>query len=579
MNRAPNLRMLRDIKDQVERGLMPLGEAINLLDRNEFGWPDWVREYSKMPPGDYVRVDPWKMTLRQMEVLEQLQMLRPNTFEDFRREYEFLRGATSDDDAILANLREKFAMPADIKMPDLEAAMRQMVNIAIGGGGGGGYMKINAGDINIVNSIKNSDREYQAMTLRAQLDEARTTIKEQQEVLEQIAKEPLISHTISRISKCGKYTFVKKGEQELRIQARKDLKVGHVVMLHPKTLQIVENTGYPPLEAGQFAPAEIPNVKWSDIGGLEEAKQDMIEAIEMPHREKELFAFYKKRPVKGILLSGPPGCGKTMLGKAAATALSEIYGKESARTGFLYVKAPEILNSYVGASEETVREIFSDARRHAMEHGYPAIIFIDEAEAILAKRGGMGFSMSNTIVPSFLTEMDGLESSSAIVILATNRPDILDPAIVREGRIDRKVSVKRPSVKNATDIIAMSLERYPVADGWDLMNMAEGMAHEIYSDNRMINGDKYLRDIVNGAMLAACVDLAVANAMRRDIEARKDKAGQAEPDVTPKGKKVLKVISDPWKPTGITPDDVLLAVARIHHQNNGLQHDFDGVEK
>lgn len=575
MNRAPNLRMLRDIKDQVERGRMPLGEAINLLDRNGFGRPDWVREYSKMPPGDYVRPDRTGLTERQLDIVNQLKRINPDTFKEFKREYEYLRVNQLSDDAILANLREKFAMPADIKMPDLEAAMRQMVNIAMGGG----YMKINAGDMVIVDSIKNADREYQAMTLRTQLEEARNTIKEQQEVLEQIAKEPLIAHTISRISKCGKYTFVKKGEQELRIQASKDLKVGHVVMLHPKTLQIVENTGYPPLEAGQFAPAEIPNVKWSDIGGLEEAKQDMIEAIEMPHREKELFAFYKKRPVKGILLSGPPGCGKTMLGKAAATALSEIYGKESARTGFLYVKAPEILNSYVGASEETVREIFSDARRHAMEHGYPAIIFIDEAEAILAKRGGMGFSMSNTIVPSFLTEMDGLESSSAIVILATNRPDILDPAIVREGRIDRKVSVKRPSVKNAMDIIAMSLERYPVADGWDLMNMAEGMAHEIYSDNRMINGDKYLRDIVNGAMLAACVDLAVANAMRRDIEARKEKAGQAEPDVTPEGKKVLTAVSDPWKPTGITPDDVLLAVARIHHQNNGLQHDFDGVEK
>jgi len=574
MNRAPNLRMLRDIKDQVERGRMSLGEAINLLDRNGFGRPDWVREYSKMPPGDYVRPDRTGLTERQLNLVYQLKNTSPYVFTEFKREYEYLRGVKSDDDTILRNLREKFKMPADIKMPDLEAAMRQMVNIAIGagGGGGGGYMQI-------ADSIKNSDREYQVMTLRAQLEDARDTIKEQQEVLEQIAKEPLIAHTINRISKCGKYTFVKKGEQELRIQASNDLKVGHVVMLHPKTLQIVENTGYPPLEAGQFAPAEIPNVKWSDIGGLEEAKQDMIEAIEMPHREKELFAFYKKRPVKGILLSGPPGCGKTMLGKAAATALAEIYGAASARTGFLYVKAPEILNSYVGASEETVREIFMDARRHAKEHGYPAIIFIDEAEAILAKRGGMGFSMSNTIVPSFLTEMDGLESSSAIVILATNRPDILDPAIVREGRIDRKVSVKRPSLKNATDIIAMNMARYPIAEGWELQNLAAGMAHEIYADARTLQGDKYLRDIVNGAMLAACVDLAVANAMRRDIEARKDKAGQAEPDVTADGKKVLKAVSDHWKPTGITPDDVLLAVARIHHQNNGLQHDFDGVEK
>lgn len=405
------------------------------------------------------------------------------------------------------------------------------------------------------------EQSVSGVAVRDLLDEAKATIKEQEEVLERIGKEPLLMHTIGRISKCGKYTFVKKGEQELRIEATKDLKVGHEVMLHPKTLQIVENMGFPPLDASQFSPAEVPSVEWDDIGGLEEAKQDMIEAIELPHREKSLFAYYGKRPVKGILLSGPPGCGKTMLGKAAANALAKIYGAESARTGFLYVKAPEVLNSYVGASEETVRQLFSDARRHADVNKYPAIIFIDEADAILARRGGVGFSMSNTIVPSFLTEMDGLESSSAIVILATNRPDILDPAIVREGRIDRKVSVKRPSVENATNIIALNLAKYPIAAGWDRQNIAEGMAHELYSDERTMNGDKRLRDIVNGAMLAACVDLAVANAIRRDMQAR---AAAADEEI--------------WLPSGITPDDVLLAVARIHQQNNGLQHDFEKGE-
>lgn len=385
-----------------------------------------------------------------------------------------------------------------------------------------------------------------------ELNEARQLIKEQNETLERIQQEPLLMHTISRIShnkiKDKYYTYVKKGEQELRIEATKDMKEGHEVLLHPKTMQIVENLGFPPLEASRFSPNEIPNVKWDDIGGLEQAKADMIEAIELPHREKALYKYYGKRPVKGIMLKGPPGCGKTLLGKAAANCLATIYGAENSRTGFLYVKGPEILNQYVGASEETIRNLFLDAERHYTEKGYPAVIFIDEADAILATRGGAGFSLSNTIVPTFLTEMDGLEGSTAVVILATNRPDILDPAIVREGRIDRKVEVTRPDQKNGLDIIMMNLAKYPIAKGYDIESLAEGMAHEIYSEERYIDNDKFLKDIVNGAMLAACVDLAVANAIGRDISQKEE--------------------------TGIQPEDVINAVNRIHHQNRGLNHDF-----
>jgi hypothetical protein len=249
-------------------------------------------------------------------------------------------------------------------------------------------------------------RRSAASSLDQGLNAAKETIKELSEILERVQKEPLILYTVDRLSKDNKHAYVKKGETDLRIEACKDLKKGDEVLLHPKTFQIVERLGKPPLEASRFAPDTIPDVKWDNIGGLAEAKADLIEAVELPHKNKGLFEYYGKKQIKGILLAGPPGCGKTMLGKAAANSLATIYGKENARTGFLYVKGPEILNQYVGQTEQTIREMFEDARRHKVEHGYPAIIFLDEADAILATRGTRNVGIGNTIVPMFLTEMD-----------------------------------------------------------------------------------------------------------------------------------------------------------------------------
>lgn len=385
-----------------------------------------------------------------------------------------------------------------------------------------------------------NESEYGSM--QENLERARETIKEQDEVLRNIKESPLLLFTIEKISEDGKWTYYKSGDKEMRVKATPDLKVGHEVLLHPQSFQVVENLGFPPVEASRFAPSDVPNVCWEDIGGLEQAKQDIREAIELPFKEKKLYKFYNKRPVKGILLSGQPGCGKTMLGKAAANSLSNMHGAKKARTGFLYVKGAEVLNAYVGESERTVRKIFSDARLHYKEFKYPAIVFIDEADAILATRGQRGGStLGSTLVPTFLTEMDGLEDSTVIVILATNRPDILDPAVVREGRIDRKIEVTRPSRENALQIVINNLRQFPVSKEYELNNLAEGLVHEIFSEERYVSGDALLSDVVNGAMLAACVDLAVANAIHREI-----------------GK---------GKPKGITAKDVLGAVERIHHQN------------
>lgn len=381
------------------------------------------------------------------------------------------------------------------------------------------------------------------------LAEALKTISELQSTLQNIQQEPLVLRVVHRISKCKKFAFVKKGDVEIRINSTKGLERGDEVLVHPKTQQIVERIGKSESQASLFQPESIPDVQWDDIGGLDEAKATMIEAIELPHKNKDLMSFYGKKQIKGLLLCGPPGCGKTMLGKAAATSLATIYGDKKAKTGFLYVKGPEILNCYVGETEKTIRNIFMDARRHKEQHGYPAIVFLDEADAILAARGTRSVGIGNTIVPAFLTEMDGLEESSAIVIIATNRPDVLDPAIVRDGRIDRRLTVTRPRLEEGTKIILMNLKRVPLVKGIKIDSLAEEMGVSFYHHDRFVRQGVRLSDMVNGAMLANCVEIASSFAMRRDME---------------NGKR-----------SGVTIEDGINAVNYVQRQNAMIRHDLE----
>lgn len=396
-----------------------------------------------------------------------------------------------------------------------------------------------------------TEEEKMVENMNNALRSAQDIVQKQNDLLENIRKDPLICHTVLSISKDKKYTYYTQADKEVRIHAVEGLELGHQVLLHPKTLQIVENIGFPPLEASPYSPGKIPDVTWDDIGGLEEAKRDMIEAIEMPFKQKVLFAHYNKRPIKGILLSGEPGCGKTMLAKAAANSLAKLHKAESVRTGFLYIKGPEILNKYVGATEQIIREIFIDASRHNKEHGYPAIIFIDEADAILSVRG-QNF-MGNTIVPAFLTEMDGMEESNCVVILATNRPDVLDPAIVREGRIDRKIHIHRPSKHDAIGIIKRNMSKFPISIDYSMDVLAEGMAYEFYDSDRMVDNHTNFSSVINGAMLATAVDQAVSYAIHRDISQN---------------------VKERKDVTGLTPNDILMAVDRIYQQNRGIKHNL-----
>lgn len=301
-------------------------------------------------------------------------------------------------------------------------------------------------------------------------------------------------------------------------------------------------------------------VCWDDIGGQIEAKAAMREAIEGPVLNRALYERYGRRATKGVLLFGPPGNGKTMLGKAAATALAAMHGASAGSSGFLYVKGPELLDKFVGASESNVRELFDNARRHKAKHGYPAIIFIDEAEAILSKRGGgltFAGALTSTIVPMFLAEMDGLVDSGAFVLLATNRPDALDPAIVREGRIDRKVRVGRPDRIDAAAIFERHLQGRPLGEGEDADALACSAVQALYDSahvlyrvhlNEGAPKSVTLGRMTSGAQICGIVELATQCAIQREI------AGG---------------------PGGITSADVAEAVARTLEEQRHIDHRDD----
>lgn len=262
--------------------------------------------------------------------------------------------------------------------------------------------------------------------------------------------------------------------------------------------------------------APIQHISWDDIGGLADAKLALREAIEFPITHAHLYRAYSHRGPKGVMLSGPPGCGKTLLAKAAASAIARMHNSE-ANTGFIYVKGPELLSKWVGESEAAVRQLFSRARGHYSQHGYPAVLFLDEADALLAARGSGVGVLTSTMVPAFLAEMDGLEDSGAIVVLATNRPQLLDSAVIREGRIDRKIAVTRPERDAVADILTIH-SRTLTTSGLDVPQL---VTNALWSDNYKLfdfNGvEGHLRHTVSGAMLAGIIAKAKSQALHRDI--------------------------------------------------------------
>lgn len=322
------------------------------------------------------------------------------------------------------------------------------------------------------------------------------------------------------------------------LQGSHKVEAGDRVVLDASNTVVVKNLG--PERSDQLV-SVATGVTWDDIGGQADAKAAMREAVEGPVLNREIYKRYGRRPTKGVLLYGPPGNGKTMLGKAAASALAALHGSSAGASGFLYVKGPELLSSYVGASEQGVRGLFDSARKHKAQHGYPAVVFLDEAEALLGRRGAPGLSaaLASTLVPTFLAEMDGMTESGALVILATNRPDALDPAVVREGRIDRKVLVGRPTRDCAFEIFRRHLASRPLAADLDTELLAVASTGALYDESHvlyrvLLSGGKAksvtLGHLTSGAQIAAIVDVAASMAIDREL-AGDTAAGIGVPDV------------------------------------------------
>ncbi|MGZ4962849.1 MAG: AAA family ATPase [Limisphaerales bacterium] len=300
----------------------------------------------------------------------------------------------------------------------------------------------------------------------------------------------------------------------------------------------------------------VNEIPWTSIGGQDEAVQAIRDTIEMPFLHRALFKKFEHTVPKGFLLHGPPGCGKTLLGKATAFNLRQQIKSETGIDRpefFLHVKGPEILNMWVGESERQVRDLFAQCRERAAD-GHLAFLFIDEAESILGtRRAGRYNNILSTVVPMFCTEMDGIEPlTNVVVILASNRADLIDPAILRPGRIDRKIKVNRPNKEGAQKIYEIYLkDTLPLAEPREELAKVITEAHYSHTaENQFLeivyrSGRKdflYRGDLASGAIIAAVVERAKSLAIKRAIETKQD--------------------------TTITRDDLILAMKKEYSEND-----------
>jgi proteasome-associated ATPase len=320
------------------------------------------------------------------------------------------------------------------------------------------------------------------------------------------------------------------------------IRVGDHLLYDTRSGLVVERLPRPEVE--ELVLEEVPDVSYVDVGGLDTQIEQIRDAVELPYLYAELFQEHQLQPPKGILLYGPPGCGKTLIAKAVANSLAkrvaEKTGNASARSYFLNIKGPELLNKYVGETERQIRLIFQRAREKS-EEGVPVIVFFDEMDSLFRTRGtGISSDIESTIVPQLLAEIDGVESlKNVIVIGASNREDLIDPAILRPGRLDVKIKIERPDEQSAKQIFSRYLTvALPLAEGEvsthgtpakAVDEMIAGAVDQMYSDadeNQFLevtyqNGDKeilYFRDFASGAMIENVVRRAKKLSIKRQID-------------------------------------------------------------
>lgn len=329
----------------------------------------------------------------------------------------------------------------------------------------------------------------------------------------------------------------------------KTLKMGDEVRLEPSMRVALEH--FSKAETRGYFLEQIPEIPWEVIGGQAEVIKVIRDAIERPLLYPELYKKFGKQHLKGLLLYGPPGCGKTLIGKATAYNLTKAYRERTGRDVkeyFMFINGPQLLNMWLGETERFVREIFAAARERAKE-GHLVFIFIDEADALLRVRSsGRHLNIANTVVPQFAAEMDGLVAlENVVVMLTSNRPDYIDPAILRPERIDRKVKVSRPHRDAARDIFAIYLnERVPLDPAWvkraqgdaekARQALVEQIADDLFSKETetaflevaLKSGRRetlYWSDLLSGALIKSAVERAKGFAIERCIAKQNDQEG------------------------------------------------------
>ena len=324
------------------------------------------------------------------------------------------------------------------------------------------------------------------------------------------------------------------------------IKTGDSLLLDSKSGFVYEKI--PKSEVEELVLEEVPDVNYEDIGGLGAQIEQIRDAVELPFLHKDLYAEHQLKAPKGILLYGPPGCGKTLIAKAVANSLAkkvtEKTGNKDGKSYFLNIKGPELLNKYVGETERHIRLVFQRARDKASE-GTPVIVFFDEMDSLFKTRGsGVSSDVENTIVPQLLSEIDGVEGlENVIVIGASNREDMIDPAILRPGRLDVKIKIQRPNAQGAAEILSKYLTSDLPINEDDLAlhkgdrqatvkTMINKAVEQLYTEsdqNRFIevtyvNGDKeilYFKDFSSGAMLENIVSRAKKAAIKEFLSNKK----------------------------------------------------------
>ncbi len=353
------------------------------------------------------------------------------------------------------------------------------------------------------------------------------------------------------------------------------LSVGDHLLYDPRSGCVIEKL--PKSEAEELVLEEVPDVDYEHIGGLQREIEQVRDAVELPFLYPHIFKDYKLSAPKGVLLYGPPGCGKTLIAKAVANSIAKKLGHlkgKQLRSYFLHVKGPELLSKYVGESERQVREVFQKAKERA-DHGHPVIVFFDEMDALFRTRGtGISSDIESTIVPQFLSEIDGVERlNNVIVIGASNRQDLIDPAVLRAGRLDVKVKVGRPDMTAARDIFSKYVTTdLPFAEddlkqhGGDARSLVEALikmtVEAMYAtseENKFIevtyaNGEKevlYFKDFASGALIEGIVSRAKKYAVKRAIA--QEGAGLRSEDLVRAIREEFKEHED--LPNTTNPDD------------------------